>query len=159
MSISEEWIKRFNAKWQEDKATGCWVWTGAHHVKGYGYIKIPLTRTQMPAARLSYLIHRGPIPEGKCVLHRCDNPPCVNPAHLFVGTKMDNAIDMVSKMRHCYGERQGGSKLTEAEVVDIHRLLKLGVKQIKIAQMFNIGPMQISRIKRGTRWAHVFNKL
>lgn len=159
MTISPEWIQRFNAKWQEDRATGCWIWMGAHATKGYGEIKIPKTRRQIPAHRLSYLIHRGSIPSGKCVLHRCDNPACVNPAHLFIGTKMDNALDMVSKMRHCYGERQGGHKLTEQEVVDIHKLIKLGVKQKQIAKIFNIGEMQISRIKRGHRWKHVFDRL
>ena len=159
MKISADWIQRFNAKWVKDEVTECWVWTAAHHVKGYGEIKIPKTRKQIPAHRLSYLIHRGLIPNGKCVLHRCDNPKCVNPEHLFVGTKMDNALDMVKKMRHCYGERQGGHKLTEKEVLDIHRLLKMDVKQKSIAQMFGIGEMQISRIKRGTRWGHIFNKI
>ena len=159
MRITEEWKQRFDAKWKEDEATGCWVWTGATASKGYGEIKIPRTRKQIPAHRLSYLIHRGPIPPGKCVLHKCDNPPCVNPQHLFVGTKLDNALDMVSKMRHVYGERQGAHKLKEADVLAIHNLMKLGVPQIRIAQMFGVGPMQISRIKRGQRWRHVFEKI
>jgi hypothetical protein len=159
VKINQEWVTRFNSKWQEDKATGCWVWTASRTSKGYGQIKIPKTRRQIPAHRLSYLIHRGPIPLKKCVLHKCDNPPCVNPDHLFVGTKMDNALDMVSKMRHCYGERQGGHKLTEAEVLDIHRLIKMGMKQKEIARMFSIGEMQISRIKSGARWKHVFDRI
>lgn len=159
MDIDQEWIRRFNAKWKMDETTGCWVWTGACVDKGYGEIKIPKTRKQIAAHRLSYLIYCGPIPAGKCVLHKCDNPPCVNPVHLFVGTKLDNALDMVNKMRHCYGERQGSHKLTEKEVMDIHWLMKLGVKQKAISQMFKIGEMAISRIKHGQRWKHVFEKL
>ena len=159
MTISQEWIRRFDAKWEKDAATECWLWTGAKHVKGYGEIKIPKTRKQIPAHRLSYLIHCGPIPAGKCVLHKCDTPGCVNPKHLFVGTKLDNALDMVKKMRHCYGERQGGHKLTEQEVLDIHKLLKLGMKQKDIAGMFKVGEMLISRIKRGHRWRHIFEKI
>lgn len=159
MVVSQEWIERFNAKWVEDKATGCWEWTGGKASKGYGEIKIPGTRRQIPAHRLSYHIHRGAIPRGKCVLHRCDNPSCVNPEHLFIGTKLDNALDMVSKMRHLYGERQGAHKLTEKEVITIHEMMKLGVKQKAIAQQFGVCEMQISRIKRGLRWKHIFDKL
>lgn len=155
MEISQEWIQRFNAKWQEDSATGCWVWTGAVADKGYGSIKIPKTRRQIPAHRLSYLIHRGRIPSGKCVLHRCDNPPCVNPEHLFVGTKLDNARDMVSKGRHSYGDRQGASKLSEAQVLSVLSLVKSGVPQIRVAEMLEVSPMHVSRIVRGERWAHV----
>ena len=157
MFVGQEWVNRFNAKWHEEG--DCWIWTGATSAKGYGEIKIPKTRRQIPAHRLSYVIHRGQIPEGKCVLHRCDTPGCVNPAHLFIGTKLDNSLDMVSKMRHCYGERQGSHKLTEKEVLDIHRLLKLGVKQTEIAAMFGIQQMQVSRIKRGERWKHIFDRL
>ena len=157
MEITEELIGRFNAKWVMDESTECWVWIGGRYQKGYGEIKIPKTRRQIQAHRLSYLIHHGPIPEGKCVLHKCDNPPCVNPAHLFVGTQQDNSQDMVSKNRHCFGEKQGAHKLTEKDVLMIHSLLKMGVKQKRIAQTFNIGEMQISRIKRGQRWAHIFS--
>ena len=162
MAIDQQWKARFDAKWQED-ANGCWMWSGARlpHKRhgGYGVIKIPRTRKQIMAHRLSYLIHRGPIPPGKCVLHRCDVPLCVNPAHLFVGTKLDNALDMAKKLRHLYGERNPRSKLTETQVMDIHRLMKLGVTQKKISEMFRVGQMQISRIKRGERWRHVFEKI
>ena len=159
MKVTPELIDRFNAKWKSDEATGCWVWFGATSGKGYGEIKIPKTRRQIPAHRLSYLIHRGSIPSGKCVLHKCDNPPCCNPEHLFIGTKMDNSIDMAKKMRHVYGERQPNHKLTDKEVMDIHKLMKLGVKQKEIAALFNVGEMCISRIKRGERWRHIFNRL
>ena len=155
MEITKEWIERFNAKWVLNKANGCWEWTGATADKGYGSIKIPKQRRQIPAHRLSYLIHKGEIPEGKCVLHKCDNPRCVNPEHLFTGTKLDNAQDMVSKMRHCFGEKQWMHKLSEADARKVLELVAQGVKQTRIAQMLGIGPMQVSRIKRGHRWTHL----
>ena len=157
MEVSSDWVDRFNAKWKLNKANGCWEWFGAVADKGYGEIKIPKTRRQIPAHRLSYLIHRGEIPEGKCVLHRCDNPPCVNPEHLFVGTKLDNARDKVAKNRHCYGERHGGHKLTEAKARKILELLETGLSQMKIGEMMGVGQMQVSRIKRGIQWAHLQN--
>lgn len=155
MDISQEWILRFNAKWKKDEATGCWVWTAAQASKGYGEIKIPKTRRQIPAHCLSYLIHRGPIPAGTCVLHSCDNPPCVNPEHLFLGTKKDNAMDMVSKKRHLYGQMHPNSKLTEAQVLKILSLIAAGLPQVMIAQMYHVNQMLISRIKHGERWAHL----
>lgn len=159
MEISAEWVQRFNAKWQKDEKTECWMWIGAKADKGYGEIKIPKTRRQIPAHRLSYMIKYGEIQQGKCVLHRCDTPSCVNPDHLFVGTKKDNSLDMVSKMRHCYGERQGSHKLTEKDVLIIHSLVKFGVKQNRIAQMFGVTGMHITRIKRGERWKHLFSDI
>ena len=156
MKITQEWIDRFNAKWKLDEATKCWEWTGAHMPKGYGQIKIPGTRKQIYAHRLSFLIHRGQIPPTKCVLHHCDNPKCVNPEHLFVGTQLTNAIDMAQKMRHVYGERQPNAKLTDDQVREIHKLITLGVTQKRVAEMFNVHPMHISRIRRGKEWKHIF---
>jgi len=86
----------------------------------------------------------------------CDNPKCVNPDHLFIGTELTNAIDMAQKMRHVYGERQPHHKLTDDQVREIHKLLSLGVTQRRIAEMFNVHPMLISRIKRRERWKHIF---
>lgn len=155
MEISKEWADRFNAKWKLNKVNGCWEWAGSLTTQGYGQIKIPKTRRQMPAHRLSYLLHRGMIPPDRYALHKCDNRKCVNPDHLFIGTKLDNARDMVSKNRHCFGERQGGHKLSEADARKILELIDAGMKQIRIAEMMGIGPMQVSRIKHGTRWSHL----
>lgn len=155
MDVTREWIERFNAKWKLNAESGCWEWTAALYTSGYGQIKVPRKRIQAQAHRLSYAIHKGPIPQGQYVLHRCDNRKCVNPEHLFLGTKKDNAQDMVAKGRHCFGEKQAGAKLTAKHVHVALELIRLGVKQIRIAQMLDISPMELSRIKRGERWAHL----
>lgn len=93
---------------------GCWIWTGAMvwsptrrkygYTTTYGYTFIGSradgSLRMIHAHRLSWMIANGPIPEGMQVLHKCDNPPCVRPDHLFLGTKSDNSKDMVSKGRH-----------------------------------------------------------
>jgi HNH endonuclease len=79
---------------------GCWEWFGARRSQGHGVIGTKFGKPGMVASRLSWVIHVGPIPDGLFVCHRCDNPPCVNPAHLFLGTAKDNFDDMFSKGRH-----------------------------------------------------------
>lgn len=90
------WPERF---WSfVEKTDSCWLWTGAKHPKGYGIFHL---RGRTPRAHvLSWILHHGPVPRGLCVLHRCDNPPCVNPDHLFLGTPQDNTDDMTRKGRH-----------------------------------------------------------
>jgi hypothetical protein len=91
--------ERFFAKVVQSAGDECWHWTAFCDRRGYGQFS---TR-DMPSARahrVSWVIHHGQIPDGMCVLHRCDNPPCVNPAHLFLGTLRDNVHDMMTKGRH-----------------------------------------------------------
>lgn len=154
--VDPKLVKRFSEKWKLNSDSGCWEWTASLAGKGYGQIKIPGERKQMYAHRLSWMIHKGEVPQGKSVLHRCDNPKCVNPNHLFVGTHQDNSTDMKGKGRHLYGERNDRSILTESDVRAIKTLLEEGsLPQWRIAEMFGIQQMQVSRIKRGLRWSHV----
>lgn len=92
-------VERFWARtWVDD---GCWIWYGPTYPNGYGYLHAnrPL-RTTIGAHRVSWIIHFGPIPDELHVLHKCDNPPCVNPEHLFIGTPQDNVDDMIQKGRN-----------------------------------------------------------
>lgn len=93
---------RFFGKFKESPS--CWEWLAYRDRKGYGRFMVPGSKTSL-AHRFSWELHRGPIPTGMCVLHRCDNPPCVNPAHLFLGTLQDNVRDMIQKGRGSNGNR------------------------------------------------------
>lgn len=98
------WQERF---WERvKKGDGCWLWDTARDKDGYGRFPIGASG-ENKAHRVSWRIHHGEVPEGLCVLHKCDNPPCVNPKHLFLGTLKDNAVDCASKERTARGKRNG----------------------------------------------------
>lgn len=146
--------------------TGCWLWTGYRNPKGYGRFG-PTKKIDAYSHRVSYEMHKGPIPAGLLVCHRCDNPPCVNPKHLFTGTMQDNVDDMMSKGRHIFqkfpekhprGENAGPSKLTAEKVQAIHQLLDQGDSQQKIAVKFGVSQGLISHIKLGHSWKHLVNQ-
>ncbi len=151
--------KRFWANVSPGNFTECWHWQGAFTSLGYGVIS---DRGQhIGAHRFSWVLHFGPIPGALQVLHRCDNPACVNPYHLFLGTQLDNVRDMDAKGRRVTqcnprrGETHADAKLTEADVTEIRQLSALGVSQRKIAKQFGMSQQQISDIVRRRRWAHV----
>lgn len=135
-----------------DKSARCWTWTGSTD-KGYGQIGGP-NRSVLSAHRVSWELHNGPVPDGLFVCHRCDNPGCVNPAHLFVGTPKDNSRDMVAKGRSCIGERNGQSKLSGDDVLFIVDMVSDGIPQWSVAKMFGISQAHVSNIwRRKTRTA------
>lgn len=98
----------------------CWLWTGALKENGYGACFVK--RVPGYAHRVAYRLSYGDFPKCMHVLHRCDNPPCVRPDHLFLGTRMDNVVDMMSKGRAPVGERSGNAKLSNAQVSAIRAL-------------------------------------
>lgn len=133
-----------------EKKDGCWNWTGLLNRTGYGIIGMS-GRAKL-AHRISFEAYAGRIPELMCVLHKCDNRRCVNPDHLFIGTRKDNADDRGDKGRSAKGESNGQSKLSEMEVLQIigdHR------SQADIARSYGVSGSTISRIKSRKSWLFV----
>ena len=141
-----------------DSDTQCWNWSGYVDRDGYG--KLTLNNHPEMAHRVSWEAHFGPIQSGMFVCHRCDNPRCVNPAHLFVGTAKDNNDDMCSKGRAArqQGEQHGAAKLTEKQALEIYRRANNGEIRRHLAREFGVSPMTISNIANGRRWRHVTEK-
>ena len=159
MKVTLELVERFHEKWEVDKKSRCWCWTASAAGKGYGQIKIPGTRRQIYAHRLSYMIHYGEIPEGMYVCHVCDNPLCVKPTHLFLGTCEDNLQDMKRKDRHLCGAKNKRAKLTEEQVRHMHILNIQGVSQGKIASVYPVAQQTVCKILRGESWEHVYREI
>lgn len=138
----------------------CWEWTGARHGHGYGRIGLGLaTQGTDVAHRVSWELHHGPIPDGMHVLHHCDNPPCVNPRHLFLGTHADNMRDALVKGRtslvHHKGSKHGRAKLTEAIVRDCRRRVAAGETHTALAREFGVSVGAIQHAVARITWQHV----
>jgi hypothetical protein len=165
-------VERF---WKHvNKTNTCWIWTGErmkekpiHIRKGikqlpYGifYLINPAKNNKMKqvkAHRYSWEIHKGPIPEGLFVLHKCDNPPCINPSHLFLGTNLDNIKDMVAKGRNkgAKGTRNCKAKLTEDQVREIREACRQGATDATIASQYNVSAGAVWFIRYNVTWQHV----
>lgn len=128
----------------------CWLWLAYRDTNGYGWVAH--NRRKTGAHRVAWELTNGPILDGQHVLHRCDNPGCVNPDHLFLGTHGDNMADMREKLRHPYGSNCSWAKLTEN---DVRRIRKDGRVLREIADEFNTTAQNISLIKQRARWRHV----
>lgn len=146
--------KRFFDKVKKTK--GCWEWIGGKFYHGYGVFKFNYKTWK--AHRFSRLIHNGFIPKGMCVCHTCDNKLCVNPKHLWLGTKSDNNKDRDKKgrMAHNCGEKHGRSKLTEKQVLEIRKIYKAeNISQEKLGKRFNVCRQSIGHIINKQNWQHI----
>lgn len=146
-------IENFNKKILK-LDNGCWQWQGMKDKDGYGKIKVNNKRTS--AHRLAMIIAHGSIEENKWVLHKCDNPACVNPDHLYFGNPSQNSMDRENRKRGrpLQGENNGANKLNNLSVLKIRELLKTA-KGKEIADMFGVTPGLVSYIKSRKIWGHI----
>ena len=137
-----------------DADTGCWNFQ-RNILTSSGYGRIRVDDRWMLAHRASFIFANGPLPPQAWVLHRCDNPACVNPEHLFAGTNLDNIADMVAKRRHIHGERHHRAKLTEQDVLDIRTSFARGEQRRPIAERHGITIGHVKDVVHGRVWKHV----
>lgn len=159
----------FNSRTQK-RPSGCIEWAGPRDPKGYG--RFTFKGKQRLAHRAAWQLFCGDLSPDACVLHRCDNPPCVNPAHLFLGDRGDNARDMASKGRQWVqknpagrpicpielkprGAAHGCARLSEAQVIEIRTRASEGESGRQLAKAFTCSASLVSQIIRGTIWTHL----
>jgi hypothetical protein len=144
-------IARFLSKVDQRGPDECWPWKAKAQTGGYGAIRVE--RKTLLANRVAFFVAHGRWPQ-PCALHRCDNPLCCNPAHLFEGSRSDNCRDMANKGRASRGSAHWHSKLSEADVLAIQGDRGKVLQRVTAAR-FGIGQDQVSRIQSGKRWRHV----
>ena len=148
--------------WQKvDNTSGsCWPWTASLDKHGYGQLsgksRFTNKKTMLKAHRLSYEIYTSSyLPHGACVLHTCDNPQCVNPQHLYRGTRADNKKDMIKRGHVLSGDKASWSKLNSLQVLEIRQRLLGGEDQRAIANSYGVCYSNISYIKRNLTWRNI----
>lgn len=143
--------ERLLSKSKVNPSTGCWDWQRAKDRYGYGAFSLRCVARK--AHRVSYELFCGPITDDQQVLHSCDNPGCINPSHLFLGSNLNNVADKVAKGRQYRGVRHHNAKLTAADITAIRALV--GVKLVDIGAQFGVHLSVISLIRAGKLWTHV----
>ncbi len=135
------------------KTAGCWEWSGARFSNGYGAVKI--RGSMYKAHRIAFALANPEVKTaGFEICHTCDNPPCLNPDHLFLGDALVNAKDRNDKMRHVHGARCHTAKISDADVARIRDLAKT-VKTAEIASLYGLSPGHLRKIIRGSSWFHI----
>lgn len=129
-------------------SSGCWEWNGSRRPTGYGVVGVGRQRLEY-VHRLAWTLAEGPIPDGLFVCHRCDNPPCMRPDHLFLGSDLDNIADMNSKKRNAFGERNGHAVLSNADVVELRAAMALGASPTALAATWGVTPGHLYAIRAG----------
>lgn len=161
---SQPLTDRFWAKVDKQGPDDCWVWLACTDGAGYGRINQGGGQNKMVFAhRVSWKLHYGPIPEGMCVLHGCDVPGCVNPGHLFLGTRTDNMRDSISRGRNlpkgfCAGEQSPVARLTWTQVDEIRsRYAQGGITQKALGKEFGVHEETIGSIIRHDTWKEKYH--
>lgn len=158
---SQKDLERFWSRVLGEPGNACWEWQGGRTSSGYGRFawKVKGKQFSQGPHRVSYRLHCGPIPEGLCVCHSCNNKICVNPAHLYLATLTEN-LQHARDAGLCIppnnqGEHNPHSKLTQEDVIALRELWRSGIPRAEIADQFNISPRHAARIARYESWKHV----
>ena len=140
-----------------DKTKNCWLYKRGYTIDGYG--RFSIRGKPWHAHRYSWKLANGDIPKGMYVLHKCDNPPCVNPDHLFIGTAKENFHDAIQKGRlDVIGESNAGARLTEKEIKEIRKKYTYGHRETGfhvLSKIYGVGKTTIWRIIKRKTWKHV----
>lgn len=133
----------------------CWEWSGSRHGSGYGSVSVGDSKKNH-ASRVAHLAWVGPLSDKQFACHHCDNPPCINPAHLFAGTPKENSEDCAEKDRNAHGERQGSHKLTEDDVRAIRSAYATGQFSLReLAGQYGVSTSNVGLLVRRKIWARV----
>jgi hypothetical protein len=165
-TVADDLIAAFTERYIPVTESGCWIWIGRDQSEGYGFMPLGGRHNFDLAHRVSWQLYRGPIDRKICVLHRCDVRCCVNPDHLFIGTKGDNNRDAAMKGRSrnngSVGSDNGNAKLSTDDVLEIRRLYgpyrpyHYGlVTGVELAKRYSVTPHAIYEVIKRKKWAHV----
>lgn len=163
MTRSDIWVRLLRRSSRVDE---CLVWYGCRNNRGYGLINVDREdgrgNVKVSVHRLSYELTYGPIPNGLFVCHSCDNPPCIEPSHLWIGTPRDNSRDASIKGHLSapfrpprLGSESPNPRLDETKVADVRRRLLAGEPQRLIANLYGVKPSTISDIACRRTWTHI----